>query len=213
HGGVPGRPACHSRRLLRGRTARRSQRGASLLARDATPARADDLLRHRRFGTALCAHLSDALHHHGRRTRQLHARPVDADLRDRLFLHEDGTSSGHLGRSLRHQDDVPVCADAHLHEPGTAVKAVSHNEARRRRRLQVQCGRWLGLAGLLALAIAFVFPILWMITTSFQAGEKMFQLTTEWIPSVLHPENYPNAWSRANFKQYFINSGIVSIAV
>src|SRR5262249_16215653 len=61
--------------------------------------------------------------------------------------------------------------------------------------------------------IAFVFPILWMITTSFQAGEKMFQLTTEWIPSVLHPENYPNAWSRANFKQYFINSGIVSIAV
>ena len=63
------------------------------------------------------------------------------------------------------------------------------------------------------LAIGFVFPILWMITTSFQAGEKMFQLTTEWIPSVLHPENYPNAWSRANFSQYFINSGIVSIAV
>ena len=25
----------------------------------------------------------------------------------------------------------------------------------------------------------------------------MFQLTTEWIPSVWHPENYPNAWSRA----------------
>jgi multiple sugar transport system permease protein len=93
------------------------------------------------------------------------------------------------------------------------VKAISHDKIRRRRRLQVQCGRWLGFAGLLALTIAFVFPILWMLTTSFQAGEKMFQLTTEWIPSVLHPENYPNAWSRANFKQYFINSGIVSIAV
>ena len=80
-------------------------------------------------------------------------------------------------------------------------------------RLWAQVRRWLGLVALLALAIGFVFPILWMTTTSFQAGEKMFQLTTEWIPSVLHPENYPNAWSRANFSQYFINSGIVSIAV
>jgi multiple sugar transport system permease protein len=80
-------------------------------------------------------------------------------------------------------------------------------------RVWAQSRRWLGLLALLALTVAFVFPILWMVTTSFQAGEKMFQLTTEWIPSVLYPENYPNAWSRANFTQYFINSGIVSIAV
>jgi multiple sugar transport system permease protein len=93
------------------------------------------------------------------------------------------------------------------------VSAVRYNKVIRLRRLQVQPWRWLGFAGLLILTIAFVFPILWMTTTSFQAGEKMFQLTTEWIPSVLHPENYPNAWSRANFKQYFINSGVVSIAV
>jgi multiple sugar transport system permease protein len=80
-------------------------------------------------------------------------------------------------------------------------------------RIWAQSRRWLGLLALLALTAGFVFPILWMVTTSFQAGEKMFQLTTEWIPSVLHPENYPNAWSRANFTQYFINSAIVSIAV
>lgn len=80
-------------------------------------------------------------------------------------------------------------------------------------RVWAQSRRWLGLLALLALTAGFVFPILWMVTTSFQAGEKMFQLTTEWIPSVLHPENYPNAWSRANFTQYFINSAIVSIAV
>jgi multiple sugar transport system permease protein len=93
------------------------------------------------------------------------------------------------------------------------VSAVRYSKVIRLRRLQVQPWRWLGFAGLLVLTIAFIFPILWMTTTSFQAGEKMFQLTTEWIPSVLHPENYPNAWSRANFKQYFINSGVVSIAV
>lgn len=73
--------------------------------------------------------------------------------------------------------------------------------------------RWLGLVALAALTFAFVLPILWMTTTSFQAGEKMFRLTTEWIPAVWHPENYPNALARAAFPTYFLNSGIVSITV
>jgi multiple sugar transport system permease protein len=73
--------------------------------------------------------------------------------------------------------------------------------------------RWLGLLPLAAVTAAFVLPILWMVTTSFQAGEKMFQLTTEWIPSVWHPENYPNALSRAAFPLYFLNSAVVSGAV
>jgi len=70
-----------------------------------------------------------------------------------------------------------------------------------------------GLLLLAALAFGFIIPILWMTVMSFQAGEKMFQLRTEWIPSVWHFENYPNAWSRAPFAQYFLNSGIVSLAV
>src|SRR5262249_38655380 len=53
----------------------------------------------------------------------------------------------------------------------------------------------------------------WMTTISFQAGDKMFQLTTEWIPKVWHLENYPDALSRAAFPRYFLNSGIVAVAV
>jgi multiple sugar transport system permease protein len=79
--------------------------------------------------------------------------------------------------------------------------------------LRVMARRWLGLIALGTLAFAFILPILWMTTTSFQAGEKMFQLTTEWIPTVWHPENYPNALSRAAFGRYFFNSGVVSIAI
>ncbi|MBI2015976.1 MAG: carbohydrate ABC transporter permease [Candidatus Rokubacteria bacterium] len=41
----------------------------------------------------------------------------------------------------------------------------------------------------------------------------MYQLITEWIPEVWHPENYPNALSRAAFPLFFLNSAIVSIAV
>jgi multiple sugar transport system permease protein len=73
--------------------------------------------------------------------------------------------------------------------------------------------KMVGLLLLAALAFGFIIPILWMTVMSFQAGEKMFQLRTEWIPSVWHFENYPNAWSRAPFAQYFLNSGIVSLAV
>lgn len=73
--------------------------------------------------------------------------------------------------------------------------------------------RYISALPLLALTLVFIFPILWMFTSSFQAGDKMFQLTTEWIPSVIHAENYPNAMARANFPTYFLNSAIVSVLV
>jgi ABC-type glycerol-3-phosphate transport system permease component len=72
---------------------------------------------------------------------------------------------------------------------------------------------WTRLVPLAGLTFLFLLPIFWMTTTSFQAGEKMFQLTTEWIPSDWHPENYANALTHAPFVQYFINSGVVSVAV
>lgn len=73
--------------------------------------------------------------------------------------------------------------------------------------------KWLGVPPLTALTLLFILPVIWMVSTSFQAGEKMYQLTTEWIPAVWHPENYPNALSRAAFPVFFLNSAIVSIAV
>jgi multiple sugar transport system permease protein len=70
-----------------------------------------------------------------------------------------------------------------------------------------------GAVLLAGLAFAMILPILWMVSTSFQAGDKMFQLTTEWVPSVWHPENYPNALSRAEFPRFFLNSAVVSVVV
>jgi multiple sugar transport system permease protein len=71
----------------------------------------------------------------------------------------------------------------------------------------------LGLIALALLTFHVILPILWMVSASFQAGEKMFKLTTEWIPDVWHWENYPNALSRAAFPTYFFNSGVISLAV
>jgi multiple sugar transport system permease protein len=72
---------------------------------------------------------------------------------------------------------------------------------------------WLGLTALCALTLAFVFPILWMTVSSFQAGDKMFDLTAGWIPREWHLENYSSALARANFPLYFLNSAVISIVV
>jgi multiple sugar transport system permease protein len=72
---------------------------------------------------------------------------------------------------------------------------------------------WLGLMALCALTLAFIFPILWMTFSSFQAGDKMFDLTASWIPREWHFENYPSALARANFPLYFLNSAVISIVV
>lgn len=80
-------------------------------------------------------------------------------------------------------------------------------------RLKWKLRGWFGSLLLAALAFAFVVPILWMLTTSFQAGEKMYELSTVWIPSAWHFENYPNALQRSPFAQYFLNSGIVAVTV
>jgi multiple sugar transport system permease protein len=72
---------------------------------------------------------------------------------------------------------------------------------------------WLGILPLAALTFLIILPIIWMLSTSFQSGEKMYQLVTEWIPKVLHPENYPNALSREAFPSFFLNSFIVSASV
>jgi multiple sugar transport system permease protein len=82
-----------------------------------------------------------------------------------------------------------------------------------RRRVRHRIGRSLAVAPLAGLTVLFVIPIIWMVSTSFQAGEKMYQLTTEWIPAVWHPENFPNALSRAAFPLFFLNSAVVSVAV
>jgi multiple sugar transport system permease protein len=72
---------------------------------------------------------------------------------------------------------------------------------------------WLGVLPLATLTFFIILPIVWMVSTSFQSGDKMYQLTTEWIPSIFHWENYPNGLSRSAFPLFFLNSFIVSAAV
>lgn len=72
---------------------------------------------------------------------------------------------------------------------------------------------WTGSAALLCITLAFVFPIFWMLVSSFEAGDKMYDFNIRLLPTEWHPENYSNGLARANFPLYFLNSAVISIVV
>src|SRR6266545_2491692 len=174
HGGLPGRAPDHPDRVLRGGRDRRRQRAPPLPPPHAAPADAGDVLRRRGGRAPLRAHLPHAFHHHRGRSRQRDARALHAHLRDRLLVHEDGARGGDLRGPLRDRDGLDGHPDEALHARRGGLRV--------RRRAAVSAAlAWAGLLPLAALTFLFVLPIIWMATTSFQAGEKMFKLTSDYV--------------------------------
>ena len=61
---------------------------------------------------------------------------------------------------------------------------------------------------LLVGALISLIPFVWMISTSLKSlGEA---LGSSFFPSELHFENYVEAWQRARFSEYFINSIVIA---
>lgn len=61
------------------------------------------------------------------------------------------------------------------------------------------------------ITLVFVFPFLWMISTSLKKSDEIFSAVPKWIPA--HPtfENYLNLWNETAFPVYFKNSLIVAV--
>ena len=67
---------------------------------------------------------------------------------------------------------------------------------------------WIYLVLFVGAFISLV-PFVWMISTSLKSlGEA---LGSAFFPSELHFENYVEAWKRAQFSEYFINSFLITI--
>jgi multiple sugar transport system permease protein/raffinose/stachyose/melibiose transport system permease protein len=58
---------------------------------------------------------------------------------------------------------------------------------------------------LLAVVISCIFPLLWMVSSSFKTQETIFR-DMSLIPKEFHFENYVRAWIEGGFGRYFINS-------
>ena len=61
--------------------------------------------------------------------------------------------------------------------------------------------------------VAVAYPFYFMVTSSFKDLLEATKNPPDVIPAQLHPENYIEAWNRAPWGRYFVNTIFVSIAV
>jgi multiple sugar transport system permease protein len=72
-------------------------------------------------------------------------------------------------------------------------------------------GRLLALIVLLVGAIAFVFPLVWMFSTSLKSEAEVFALPPVWIPAKLMFTNYPESLTYFPFFLYLRNTLIITV--
>ncbi len=65
---------------------------------------------------------------------------------------------------------------------------------------------------LLTVALACLFPLLWMVSSSLKTQETIFR-DTSLIPREFHFENYYIAWQQGGFGRYFLNSILYTTSV
>lgn len=62
-----------------------------------------------------------------------------------------------------------------------------------------------------ALAALFLFPILWFLLSSFKPGSELFTWPLRLFPQEWTVSGFQTAWSRFDFKTYFMNTAIVAV--
>src|SRR5690242_18142844 len=80
-------------------------------------------------------------------------------------------------------------------------------------------GKILGRVGLYlimtVIALIFMVPLFWMISTSFKPKSQLFSAVIYWIPKTITTKNYENLLANpaTPIARWFVNSLIVGIAV
>lgn len=65
---------------------------------------------------------------------------------------------------------------------------------------------------LIAVAVVYLFPILWIIISSFKDGSELFRWPPTLWPEEPTLQNYIQAFQAGNFVRYFANSAFVTVA-
>ncbi|WP_367036500.1 carbohydrate ABC transporter permease [Rossellomorea marisflavi] len=61
------------------------------------------------------------------------------------------------------------------------------------------------------LAIAYLFPVLWLLLSSFKPGSELFSFPLKLFPEEFTLDNYTYAWSTMEFTKYVLNTSFVTI--
>jgi len=65
---------------------------------------------------------------------------------------------------------------------------------------------------LIVLGILWIYPFVWMISSSLKSNQELLVSGIHLIPETTHWDNYARAWSNANFSGYFINTLIITLS-
>lgn len=67
-------------------------------------------------------------------------------------------------------------------------------------------GRVIAYLATIALAVVFVIPFLWMVSTSLKSQPDLVQIPPRWIPDPIMWENYAKAWTAEPFNTFLANT-------
>jgi multiple sugar transport system permease protein len=92
----------------------------------------------------------------------------------------------------------------------TTIAYRSRSEKRKTRHIAVQT---LIILFLLFFTVLAFMPFVWMLSSSLKLDKDVFRYPIEWIPSVIHWENYAQIWQRVPLLLYFKNTALLSVGV
>ncbi len=76
-----------------------------------------------------------------------------------------------------------------------------------------RAGQIAAYATVVALAVVFALPFVWMLTTAVKPHDEIFTYPPRWIPSVWKVGNFAAAWTKAPFARFFFNSAVVTASI
>ena len=65
----------------------------------------------------------------------------------------------------------------------------------------------------IAVTLVMIFPLYWMIISSFKSQDEILAAIPTLWPKEFHPENYGNVWNRANFAEYYFNTIVMTVGI
>jgi multiple sugar transport system permease protein len=63
---------------------------------------------------------------------------------------------------------------------------------------------------LVLISMVMLFPLAWMLSSSFKPDADIFVFPVRWIPSHFYPQNYANVWTRLHYSRLLANTAFVT---
>ena len=100
----------------------------------------------------------------------------------------------------------------YLRKPGLPI-SLEQKQVRRSEQSLKPVRKAAETAALLLIAAVFIFPFLWMLTTSFKTLPELLVFPPPFFPKNWIPDNYLQAWNAGTFPKYIGNSLVVSVSI